>query len=715
MGHIGRACAQVGVRGFAIAAAGLPGEIAAEVLIEVAKKAWDRWYVEHPSPKQRAEDLEAIAQAPYADVRAAAESIARQEAPNASPAEREELAQYLTQIPAQICRALRRPSDPTGKTATVAQAPRSADDLLVVLPPRPPRFKSGDPLPGNADWSLDEPLGMGGFGEVWLARNTVLGDESAIKFCLDQRAAQSLRNEAKLLARIRKEAKHPGIVALQDTQLKIDTPYLRYEYVKGGDLAGLIAQLHADATLTPHARTLKLLAYFRDLVEIVASCHALSPPIVHRDLKPANILVEPDGKSGLNLRITDFGIGAAVSTIALQISSAGQTTRAALLVTLMRGAHTPLYASRQQMKGDDADPRDDVFSLAVILYQMLVGRLDEASPTGAQWKRELMRLGCENDLIDMLEQCFESKREARPPDCNDLLRQFNMLGVGSRLPLRKGEETNDGGRPSEAAIRRVVADWIESVQGKWDEAAFQKFLVERFFRQPGFHHIGDAEVRDFAYKLTADWHDARAKKLEAERIQLEAATKKREEEERARAEADLIRHIQDMERRAEVEYANKNYVSATDLFFELLKTRPNSLSYKSRMAASVELVRKSWESQITPLIQSGKLEMARATCKQFRLTAGSDATRDVLSCIEHSIGGPPEHKCLGDRVINATMYHTFWVLSVLFTGVGIVGSGNIVLAPLIGVFCAVFATPVVALVLTLGYLAFVKIGKLFKK
>src|SRR5262249_58029339 len=105
---------------------------------------------------------------------------------------RKALPEYLAQVPAAIRQSQRCPADPSGRTLMFGLSLVQSDDLLQLLPVRQPRYQSGDRPPGIGDWELEELLGVGGFGEVWRARNPHLADPVALKFCLDPKAAQWL-------------------------------------------------------------------------------------------------------------------------------------------------------------------------------------------------------------------------------------------------------------------------------------------------------------------------------------------------------------------------------------------------------------------------------------------------------------------------------------------------------------------------------------------
>ncbi|HVS35941.1 MAG TPA: hypothetical protein VMS17_10205 [Gemmataceae bacterium] len=144
-----------------------------EVLFDIASEVWEDYRQGRPEDGLRTE-LGELAQAPAAEVQQEAQQAAQAAAAHLPAAAQQQLATYLGQVPGMIRRSLRRPSDPTGTTVPADLPLCSPEDLLPFLPPSPPRFQAGmRPLPG-VDWVLEEPLGVGGFGEVWKARHAHL-------------------------------------------------------------------------------------------------------------------------------------------------------------------------------------------------------------------------------------------------------------------------------------------------------------------------------------------------------------------------------------------------------------------------------------------------------------------------------------------------------------------------------------------------------------
>ena len=151
----------------------------------------------------------------------------------------------------------------------------------------------------------------------------------------------------------------------------------------------------------------------------------MNPPIVHRDLKPANILVKPRPGGKWRLRITDFGIGGLAIQQAVAQSRRGSSNHGEFLTAAVRGSYTPLYASPQQMRGEDPDLRDDVYALGVIWYQLLTGDLTTGRPGGEAWKRRLTERGMTPVLLSLLASCFEDRREDRPGNGVDLIEKLS--------------------------------------------------------------------------------------------------------------------------------------------------------------------------------------------------------------------------------------------------------------------------------------------------
>src|SRR5262249_20775722 len=138
----------------------------------------------------------------------------------------------------------------------------------------------------------------------------------------------------------------------------------------------------------------------KQLAEGVAFAHEQDPPIVHRDLKPANILVQHRDNGDLTVRITDFGIGAVAAHRAIA-QTAGGATHGRMMTDSLRGTFTLLYASPQQMRGEAPDPRDDVYALGVIWYQLLTGDLATGCPGGMRWAKRLEEQGLAPALVEL--------------------------------------------------------------------------------------------------------------------------------------------------------------------------------------------------------------------------------------------------------------------------------------------------------------------------
>jgi serine/threonine protein kinase len=365
-------------------------------------------------------ELEKIVQDPRA-YRAQVDQLLGQLGAGQPEVVRQAARSYLNQIPGRVQRSLRRPEDPSGRTVPAGLVLRRAEDLKQLLPERMPRFQPGArPVPGT-DLVVQELLGVGGFGEVWKAihQSRPHAPAVALKFCIDETAARTLRKEVELLDRVSRQGRHRGIVELRYAHLEGDTPCLEYEYVDGGDLAGLVVDLHRAGKMSP----LNMTRLFLTLAQAVGFAHCIAPPIVHRDLKPTNVLTTRVENRVL-LKVLDFGIG---GIVAEQDKRGAAETVGQWAQTTSAGTCTPLYASPQQRRGAGPDPRDDVYALGVIWYQMLLGDVTKEPPRGGSWKKRLLEQGATPNMLDLLERCLEDDPDDRPADAQVLTQELQAI------------------------------------------------------------------------------------------------------------------------------------------------------------------------------------------------------------------------------------------------------------------------------------------------
>jgi len=406
-----------------------------QYLIDVCGEAFKLWRERRRDARFR-DELAQVASASAAEARKTAEEVLRQVVGEERPEDQAALGQYLAQIPAAVRASLKRSDDPTGRTLPPDFALESPEELARMLPQHAPRFRAGMDLPGRSGWKLEELIGVGGFGEVWLVRHAFIPQARAVKFCTDPQLRTRLTShEGKVVARVMGQRNHPNVVGILDAMLEGETPWLMYEYVSGGDLSELI---HEWQKLAPNERQVLAVTAFQQLAAAVGTFHRLSPPIVHRDLKPANILVESsqetrDIRQSVVLKITDFGIGGVASDLRREGGPAGLTMATGILDSSLRGSYTPLYASPQQRAGSPPDSRDDVHALGVIAFHIMTGRVMDAP--GIDAADDLREAGAGEELTAIIARCVATKADRRPADAAELAVQLRTLVAPAR-PIR---------------------------------------------------------------------------------------------------------------------------------------------------------------------------------------------------------------------------------------------------------------------------------------
>ncbi len=222
-----------------------------------------------------------------------------------------------------------------------------ANQILNGQPDAPPPFKEFGP------YRIVRALGEGGMGVVYLAERADLGTQVAIKILRDAWLSPGRRNLFAAEQRTLAQLNHPSIARLYDADTSPDgSPFFVMEYVEGVPLT-----VYCDKNnCSIHGR----LRLFRSVCEAVLYAHQHA--VIHRDLKPSNVLVKNDE----TLRLLDFGISKHLES--LSESTADRT------LTGMR-MMTPAYAAPEQIRGEQVGIQADVYSLGVILYELLAGRL----------------------------------------------------------------------------------------------------------------------------------------------------------------------------------------------------------------------------------------------------------------------------------------------------------------------------------------------------
>ena len=206
------------------------------------------------------------------------------------------------------------------------------------------------PLDNFGPYRISSVLGEGGMGVVYLAERSDLGSKAAIKILRDAWLSPSRRERFAAEQRTLAQLNHPSIARLYDADTLPDgTPWFVMEYVEG---VPLTAYCDTHASTIPERMKL-----FRHVCEAVQHAHAHA--IIHRDLKPSNILVRGDG----TVKLLDFGIAKQLEGLEADHTKTGLR------------AMTPAYAAPEQVSGGRLGIHTDVYSLGVVLYELLAGRL----------------------------------------------------------------------------------------------------------------------------------------------------------------------------------------------------------------------------------------------------------------------------------------------------------------------------------------------------
>ncbi|WP_367180981.1 serine/threonine-protein kinase [uncultured Piscinibacter sp.] len=315
--------------------------------------------------------------------------------------------------------APRRLPVPTPTVAT-AETPPGATPVAKPMPVTLGRYR------------IDSEIGRGSMGAVYLGRDPQIGRQVAIKtltlsreFAGDQLAESRRRffREAETAGRLQ----HPDIVTIFDAGEAQDLAYIAMEYIRGEDL-----QRHtAPGRLLPVQQVLEIVARVAD-----ALAYAHSQGVVHRDIKPANVMVDLAG--GL-VKVTDFGVA--------RLDDASRTRTGAVI-------GTPSFMSPEQLAGRHFDGRGDLYSLGVMLFQLLTGRLPHEGESMAELMRRIvnepapdvrgLRPELPHALADVVALALQKRPETRYADGAQMAQDLRAVAAVLRAPAAPAPTPSDG-------------------------------------------------------------------------------------------------------------------------------------------------------------------------------------------------------------------------------------------------------------------------------
>ena len=271
--------------------------------------------------------------------------------------------------------------------------------------------KIGDRI---SEYLLDELVGTGSFGQVWKAHHHIWRDKLvAIKIPTDSQYVRNLQKEGITIHGLH----HPNVVRAIGLDPYADVPYLAMEFVDGCSLREMI-----DA----HPQGMPIRAAQNVLCGILSALeHAHENDVIHRDIKPANILLVDGGKKPIekidtaDVRVTDFGLGLAGQITTHSIMQSGSL--------LSEEGHsisgTLAYMAPEQRDGGTTDARSDLYSVGVLLFEMLCGERPSGSDLPSHVREGLP------SWVDRVYSRLYTRHERRFAGARDVLREIESFSV----------------------------------------------------------------------------------------------------------------------------------------------------------------------------------------------------------------------------------------------------------------------------------------------
>lgn len=281
------------------------------------------------------------------------------------------------------------------------------------------RPAQGLELPNRPNWRLVRKLGEGGFGDVWLAAHSKTHNQHVIKFCYSVDRLRALKREVTLF-RLLKDTlgDRPDIARVLDYQFNEPPYYLEMEFAGQFNLTTWFND-KGGALQVPLETRVELTAQVADAI---AAAHSVG--VLHKDIKPSNIMVTESGSQSPRIRMIDFGIGAISDRQLLDNQGITATGLTEVIEPAEYGSSmtgTRLYMAPELLEGKTATTKSDIYSLGVLLYQMVSGKIGNALSFG--WERDIP----DELLRDDITACVDGNPENRLTSAQELARRLRQL------------------------------------------------------------------------------------------------------------------------------------------------------------------------------------------------------------------------------------------------------------------------------------------------
>jgi serine/threonine-protein kinase len=293
-------------------------------------------------------------------------------------------------------------------------------------------------------------LGEGGMGKVYLARQTDLNREVVVKvmhehIAADDKFRERFQRETLLMARFH----HPGAVTLYDANLNDPNgPCIVMEYVKGVNLESLLAK---NGKMNA-ARVCRIIG---ELCEVLQAAH--DEGIIHRDLKPANLMIVDADTPHERIKVMDFGLAKLMES---------ESLRKVTDTNVDFAVGTPGYIAPEQVRGEEMDHRGDLYSVGVMMFELMTGRLPFTGPNSmdillahaTEPPPTFAELGLKGwvprEVEQLVQDCLAKLPEERPQSARELSERFDTALDRARIkvesdpmiPGLSGERPGSGSR-----------------------------------------------------------------------------------------------------------------------------------------------------------------------------------------------------------------------------------------------------------------------------